>query len=311
MKKLFVRGLSILAILCLHTELQAATKKQTVDQCFEAVLSGDTNKAESLGSQVVMFLNIFNKSIRRDAITCLDDVFGKGWLYDEISGSFINDDPGIIDKSLNSLNNEDRQKRLNQISDLTKAIKVRNAKTTFKKLEANLACAQAKKSQLLGEIKLINDINQSLNSSLIFKETHIACSKLYSSDQQTALLSPNCIEVFNKLGHPRFEPLMEADKSAYQVELSDVEESISIFINNKLSAGAVVYADALTANAKVLADLKAYLDVNIQTMDVFEREAIRQELSQQSSNTTQEINSVNRTDAKSCAEFGYEGVYLE
>ena len=265
-----------IALVFFNTEIHAATKGQIVAQCSEAISGGNPDEAAQLAVKVGLFINIFNKAVRSEAVDCLDAVYGKGWFYDDASGSFLNNDPTILQKSLAGLSESAINDRMAKLDSVRGAIAERRLEEEKAKLEKQIGCVSVMISRTKGNISSIDTMVNQANRSLILQDTHKACSSLYEKDQTTTMLNQSCIEAFQILGHPKLL-LAETDtKSALSNELSDLTE------------------------------LKEQLEVNLVTTDIKLLEA----------NGTVMPGGIEQAvkvemEANSCAEFGYEGVYLD
>ena len=144
------------------------------------------------------------------------------------------------------------------------------------KLEEHSACISSKTSQLLSEIETIDKQNNDTNNSLIINDTYSACSELYLKDKSSVMVNQSCIDAFKLLGHPNFIIAGDEMKSSFMDQLGE------------------------------LSTLRANL--------VLEQNEVGDELrTSMGFPNSQDILSAasEAVEEKSCAEFGYEGVYRD
>lgn len=149
-------------------------------------------------------------------------------------------------------------------------------KSQRNRLEKRKSCVSIKIGQVNTDLEAINKRFEQSNQALILDETHEACVELYSSDKPSAMINSTCVEAFQRKGHPSLvfsESEQLANLSAGLLELIELEEGLEEeLISTKIQ---LLEADGVVTkeelNQKVADDL----------------------------------------EAKSCAEFGYEGVYLD
>jgi hypothetical protein len=147
---------------------------------------------------------------------------------------------------------------------------------TMPYLEKRKSCVSTKIAQVNTDLEAITKRFEQSNQALILDETHEACVELYSSDKPAAMINSTCVEAFQRKGHPSLvfsESEQLANLSAGLLELIELEEGLEEeLISTKIQ---LLEADGVVTkeelNQKVADDL----------------------------------------EAKSCAEFGYEGVYLD
>ena len=152
--------------------------------------------------------------------------------------------------------------------------------STIAVVEKRAACVDAKSFKINYELEAISKQFEKINEQLIFDDTHQACTKLYSSDKSAAMLNQNCFAAFQRMGHPNLVFLEAEQKDALITELS-----ILIDLRNSLAS------ELVDTKVKLLAAEGGERD-----------ETFKNEKTQ---------NSADDFEAKSCAEFGYEGVYLD
>jgi len=134
----------------------------------------------------------------------------------------------------------------------------------------------AKLSQMNADLEAINKRFEQSNQALILDETHEACVELYSSDKPAAMINSTCVEAFQRKGHPSLvfsEREQLANLSAELLELIELEEGLE----------------------------EELISTKIQLLEA-EGVVTKEELNQKVADDL---------EAKSCAEFGYDGVYLD
>jgi hypothetical protein len=147
---------------------------------------------------------------------------------------------------------------------------------TITQLEKRTSCVRAKRSQTNGELEAINIRFEQSNKLLILDDTHEACTELYSSDQSAAMLNQTCIDAFKLMGHPNLVFSETEQRATFNAELSGL-----VALETSLAE------ELMEARVKLL-----------ETEGVVTGEDFNQQL-------------VDDLEANSCAEFGYEGVYLD
>ena len=148
--------------------------------------------------------------------------------------------------------------------------------STIAVVEKRAACVDARSFKINDELEAISKQFEQRNEQLIFDDTHQACTKLYSSDKSAAMLNQNCIAAFQRMGHPNLV-FSEAElRATFIAELSGL-----------VTLRASLKEELMEAKAKLL-----------EAEGVVTEEDFNQQLADD-------------LEAKSCAEFGYEGVYLD
>lgn len=264
------------ALIILSTESQAATKGQIIDQCSAALSNGDLEEASQFASEVSLFANIFSVGLQTGGVECLDGVYGEGWFFDQSSGSFLHNDPLILEKSLTALSESEMNKRFEILNSARLARKERLLKENQARLEKQSACVDVMIFRTNDNIETLDKIVNQANQSLIIIDTYTACTALYIKDQNAAMLNQSCIQAFEKIGHPNLQLDENDEKLKLSKELSDLRELRSKLAVNLLAAS----IEVLEASGSVT---RGGIEL-----------AAKQEV-----------------EAKSCAEFGYENVYLD
>jgi hypothetical protein len=147
---------------------------------------------------------------------------------------------------------------------------------TITQLEKRTSCVRAKRSQTNAELEAINIRFEQSNKSLILDDTHKACTELYSSDKSAAMLNQTCVEAFKLMGHPNLVFSETEQRATFNAELSGL-----VTLETSLAE------ELMEARVKLLV-----------AEGVVTEEGFNQQL-------------VDDLEANSCAEFGYEGVYLD
>ena len=142
------------------------------------------------------------------------------------------------------------------------------------KLEEHSACISSKTSQLLSEIETIDQQNHDTNNSLIINDTYSACSELYLKDKSSVMVNQSCIDAFKLLGHPNFIIAGDELKSSFMDQLGE------------------------------LSTLRANLAMKQHEVGDELRTSMGFPNSQDILSAASEV-----AEEKSCAEFGYEGIY--
>lgn len=259
-----------------NSEAQAATKSQMVTQCSQALMREDSVAASNLAAEIALFVNIFNKGMKAEAIECLNTVYGIGWYYDETSGSFLNDNEATIERLLADRSKADVDAYTSKVESARQVIEERLLNEQEVKLEKQSRCVDAAILQTERLISAIDVRMNEANQSLIIRDTHKACSSLYADDQAAAMLNQSCIEAFETIGHPEFSSKEDETYAALEDKLIEL----------MATKGNVVKSLTETIG-KLLVVSGAVMEGGI-------KQALTEELA-----------------LKSCAEFGYKYVYLD
>ena len=259
-----------------NSEAQAATKSQMVTQCSQALMREDSVAASNLAAEIALFVNIFNKGMKAEAIECLNTVYGIGWYYDETSGSFLNDNEATIERLLADRSKADVDAYTSKVESARQVIEERLLNEQEVKLKKQSRCVDAAILQTERLISAIDVRMNEANQSLIIRDTHKACSSLYADDQAAAMLNQSCIEAFETIGHPEFSSKEDETYAALEDKLIEL----------MATKGNVVKSLTETIG-KLLVVSGAVMEGGI-------KQALTEELA-----------------LKSCAEFGYKYVYLD
>ena len=259
-----------------NAEAQAATKSQMVTQCSQALMREDSVAATNLAAEIALFVNIFNKGMKAEAIECLNTVYGIGWYYDETSGSFLNDNEATMERLLADRSKADVDAYTAKVESARRVVEERLLSEQEVKLEKQSGCVDAAGLQTERLISAIDVRMNEANQSLIIRDTHKACSSLYADDQTAAMLNGSCIEVFQIIGHPDFSSKEDETYAALQERLIEL-----------IAAKGNVVKSLTETTGKLLV-------VSGRVMEGGIEQVVKEKLA-----------------LKSCAEFGYEGIYLD
>ena len=152
--------------------------------------------------------------------------------------------------------------------------------STIAEVEKRAACVNAKSFRINDELKAIDERFEQRNEQLIFDDTHHACSELYSSNKSSAMLNQTCVAAFQRVGHPNLVFLEAGQRTTLTTELSKLVE-----LRNSLTS------ELLDTKVQLIAVEGGKAD-----------ETLKKERAQKLAD---------HLEAKSCAEFGYENVYLD
>jgi hypothetical protein len=145
--------------------------------------------------------------------------------------------------------------------------------TELAKLEKHNSCISAKRSELLSDIEAVDIQNNETNNSLIINDTYSACSELYLKDESSVMLNQSCIDAFKRLGHPNLVLAGDELKSSFMDQLGELS---------------TLRANLVMEQNKVTDALRTFMGF-LNSQDI--RSAALEE--------------------KSCAEFGYQGIYRD
>ena len=147
---------------------------------------------------------------------------------------------------------------------------------TITNLEKRAACVSAKSFQTNAKLEAISKRFEQSNNTLILDDTHEACTELYSSNKSAAMLNQTCVEAFQRMGHPNLVFSEAEPRAEFTAELSGL-----VTLKTSLEE------ELMEARVKLL-----------EAEGVVTEEGFNQQVADD-------------LEAKSCAEFGYEGVYLD
>ena len=145
--------------------------------------------------------------------------------------------------------------------------------TELAKLEKHNSCISAKRSELLSDIEAVDNQNNETNNSLIINDTYSACSELYLKDKSSVMLNQSCIDAFKRLGHPNLVLAGDELKSSFMDQLGELS---------------TLRANLVMEQNKVTDALRTFMGFS----------------------NSQDIRSA-ALEEKSCAEFGYQGIYRD
>jgi len=305
MKKLLY---PLLALMFISTTANASGQ-QSIWKCASAIKADDLNLARTHAADVIILSPIFGEAILNKAAECLDYAFGSGWEYDKTLNALVNGNKEVNAITSKILNEDQNARYYQLVSDLVyltenarkqlkeadeRRMKLAKAEVkaeverleleelklrltaTIAKLEKRASCVRAKSSQTNAELDAISMLFEQTNKSLILDDTHRACTELYSSDTSAAMLNQTCVEAFQRMGHPNLVFSETEQKSIFKAELSGL-----VALETSLEE------ELMEARVKLL-----------EAEGVVTKEDFNQQLADD-------------LEAKSCAEFGYEGVYLD
>ena len=262
--KNFVR-ISILIIALICGQLVSASVNDIL-RCVPAVDSKNLDSAKEKASKIIIMSPILGESLRGKAIKCADYAFGDGWVYDKNQSVLVNNSE-VVNKNAAKFLSEDQNAIYYQLvadlSYLTENAKARlnkakkrqeelantaaqaNAerleleklqsklKATIANLEKQASCINAKSYRILNKVEAIDDRLDETNRSLILRDTHKACSSLYSDNQTAAMLNQSCIDAFESMGHPNLILAESEQKSVYSSDLIGLR-SLEINVQTEL-----------------------------------------------------------------------------
>jgi len=244
------------------------------DDCDNAISANNTDKVKKL-SATIQELDQIPVANLIAARLCVSAAVGEPMVYVKKTKSFI---------PLSEFEARNAQKAVSEAEKAAERIALEKLKSDLMSaiavVEKRAACVDAKSFKINDELETISRQFEQRNEQLIFDDTHQACTKLYSSDKSAAMLNQNCFAAFQRMGHPNLVFLEAEQKDALITELS-----ILIDLRNSLAS------ELVDTKVKLLAAEGGERD-----------ETFKNEKTQ---------NSADDLEAKSCAEFGYEGVYLD
>ena len=301
-------GLSTLTITLICGQIVSASVNDIL-RCGPAVGSENLDLAREKASKIIIMSPILGDGLQAKAIKCVDYAFGNGWAYDKnlkalINGSqevnlftatlltedqnayyyrLVSDLAYLTEKAKKQLKAADeRQKELAKAEAKAEAERIAllrlqsQLKAAIANLEKRTSCVRAKSSRTGTELEAINKRFEKSNQSLILNDTHEACTELYSNEKSEVMLNQTCIDAFQRMGHPNLVFSESEQKAVSSAELMGL-----------LELEADLEETLLETTVKLL-----------ESDGVLTEQAFNQQLADE-------------LEAKSCAEFGYEGVYLD
>ena len=271
MKKLLY---SILALIFISSTANA----NIYDDCEAAVSANDIVEVKKLAVAIEQSPKIPVSKLKT-ARLCVSTAAGEPMIFISATKSFITlvEYEALNAKKELSESEKIAEHRAQQREEQAKRIALVSMNEKADKLRKQFACMNIKSSQIITKIEAIEKQNQDTNNFLILQDTHKACSVLYKDNKSSAMLNQSCIDAFKSVGHPSFVQAEGERKSVYSNDLSGLMSS-------------------MTNVQKTLAE-------TVITLLAAESNDAKQSVEQQSAAYLRE--------AKSCAEFGYEGVYLD
>ena len=250
------------------------------DDCNTALGANDLDKVKKLAATLQRFTSIspFDQPI---ANLCVSTALGKVVVFRGVKG-FVNLAEEKIAQAAEAarLELEATAKAEAEAKDKAERLELEKIKSkltaTIAQLEKRTSCVRAKRSQTNAELEAINMRFEQGNKSLILDDTHKACTELYSSDKSAAMLNQTCVEAFQRMGHPNLVFSEAEPRATFTAELSDL-----------VTLKASLEKELMEAKVKLL-----------EAEGVVTEEGFNQQVADD-------------LEAKSCAEFGYEGVYLD
>ena len=319
MKKLLGSAIILITLSFGNT---ASANVNDILRCVTALGSENLDLAREKASKIITMSPILETSLppwdglQAKAIKCVDYAFGNGWAYDKnlkalINGSqevnlftatlltedqnahyyrLVSDLAYLTEKAKKQLKaaDERRKAEVERRNELAKAEAKAEAeritllrlqsqlKAAIANLEKRTSCVRAKSSRTGTELDAINKRFEKSNQSLILNDTHEACTELYSNEKSEVMLNQTCIDAFQRMGHPNLvfsESEQKAVSSAELMGLLELEADLE----------------------ETLLETKVKL---LESDGFLTEQAFKQQLADE-------------LEAKSCAEFGYEGVYLD
>lgn len=294
MKKLLY---PLLALMFISTTANASGQ-QSIWKCASAIKADDLNLARTHAADVIILSPIFGVAILNKAAECLDYAFGSGWEYDKTLNALVNGNKEVNALTSKILNEDQNARYYRLVSDL--AYLTENSKkqlkaeakaeaerleleelklrltATITNLEKRAACVSTKSFQTNAKLEAISKRFEQSNNTLILDDTHEACTELYSSNKSAAMLNQTCVEAFQRMGHPNLVFSEVEPRAEFTAELSGL-----VTLKTSLEE------ELMEARVKLL-----------EAEGVVTEEGFNQQLADD-------------LEANSCAEFGYEGVYLD
>ena len=274
----------------LFVALASPSSAYVYDACEAAITKGDTAKIQEF-SDIILETKIISPRVREKAENCVSAASNTRMVFRQlrwVEASKEQKAEAAEAKRKKEVAAEKRKREAEEtVAELQRQKiaadarqKVKDQLTSLtadlRKLEKQKSCVQAKSSNISIELDAITKRFEQQNQSLILNDTHEVCTKVYASKKSEALLNQSCVDAFNQMGHPN-------------LVFSEGEQK------------AVLSAEVVSLLLLELSLREDVLDTQIEILEVggiMTGQAFNQKLSDDLA-------------VKSCAEFGYEGIYLD
>ena len=274
----------------LFVALASPSSAYVYDACEAAINKGDTAKIQEF-SDIILETKIISPRVREKAENCVSAASNTRMVFRQlrwVEASKEQKAEAAEAKRKKEVAAEKRKREAEEtVAELQRQKiaadarqKVKDQLTSLtadlRKLEKQKSCVQAKSSNISIELDAITKRFEQQNQSLILNDTHEVCTKVYASKKSEALLNQSCVDAFNQMGHPN-------------LVFSEGEQK------------AVLSAEVVSLLLLELSLREDVLDTQIEILEVggiMTGQAFNQKLSDDLA-------------VKSCAEFGYEGIYLD
>lgn len=174
--------LSVLLLVFAGSRAEAQNKGEIAEACMAAIEAGDLDKVNELSGLMADWRSLFATKTIRQAEQCLQTGTGAYWQYFTTKGRFLSE--------------EEARAELDYISNAggRRAAKAEEVK----RLSCQVTVALEKLSRLEAEFKNI----QQARAGETLRATMVTCTKIYETDQTSALLEPVCNDIFMRIGVP-------------------------------------------------------------------------------------------------------------
>jgi hypothetical protein len=259
------------------------------DACEAAIAKGDTAKIQEFAN-IIQETKFMSPRVRESAEACVSAAFNTLMVYRQSRWLNVSKLPEKEALELRQKAKDRERKAERAVAERERQKIAAEARLqvgkqlTFlnadlKKLEKQKSCVSAKHANTKIALDAITKLFEQNNQSLILNDTHEACTKLYASEKSEAMLNQTCVDAFNRMGHPNLVFSESEQKNALSAEIVGLLD-LALNLSNDMQ------------NTQ-LEIIKVGDDANEQAFEEFVQEVI------------------DSREAKSCAEFGYEGIYLD
>ena len=287
--------ISLLFIASAPTTVSAQNRAQAIKGCLDETLS-DVEKVELLAAMENWRI-VFTAFVEENAAACFTKLTGQpaefvnntGFITGEVELAALEDArttaakeeaerlaaEAAVEAAILELGaaRRERQAAAEEARREREALQSK-LEAEVAKLDKHNACISAKRSELLSDIEAVDNQNNETNNSLIINDTYSACSELYLKDKSSVMLNQSCIDAFKRLGHPNLVLAGDELKSSFLDQLGE------------------------------LSTLRANLAMKQNEVGDELRTSMGFPNSQDILSAASEV-----AEEKSCAEFGYEGIY--
>lgn len=178
------------AVCTAPTLVFADNQADTIEACFSAIDSGDTEAFETLAEQIKTWRFLFDPATVRNAERCLSEGYGESWRYDLVDAGFVNSDE-LERRRVQAIKDDEDEAYalLRARCDLEAGLE--EARAELSRYEDIQALAKAEEDRV--EAELLDEVGSAVVSE---------CNEWILEDRRSALTNNVCLDVFSRVGLP-------------------------------------------------------------------------------------------------------------